>query len=374
MLRLIFAVLLGLTSTLKAQTNGTVGFRAERPASGRAIEAKRGWMVPYTQTIPGCDAAFEMVPIPAGEIELKIVGTKERVTVAVEPLWVGKYEVTWAEYEQYMAECKNFRKIDKPKLLADATFVTAPTALYSPESVYEFSPTKEHPACTMTQFAARQYTKWLSLQLKERYRLPTEAEWMYACSAGDLSQKIEATELVKFAVCESDQTGANAVGTRKANAWGLHDMLGNMSEWVIDGQGDGSQIRSPGKQSVFDAIEWSSTRYGHSAMGGNWRSRFDDCSVLSKEVCSIEWWEEDPDVPLSPWWMAGGPWISIGFRIVRPLNQGTAEEWTRYWEPDTGDLASDVDDSIRVGRGIIGRPLVSPRLKKPTETKKDTKR
>ncbi|MDX1930862.1 MAG: SUMF1/EgtB/PvdO family nonheme iron enzyme [Pirellulaceae bacterium] len=374
MLRMILAVWLGLTSSLPAQTNGTVGILAERPTSGRAIETKQGWMVPYTQVIPGCDAAFEMVPIPAGEIELKIVGSNKRVTVAVEPLWVGKYEVTWAEYQQYMDECKNFRKIAKPNLLADATFVTAPTALYSPNEVYEFSPTKEHPACAMTQFAARQYTKWLSLQLKERYRLPTAAEWMYACSAGDLLQTINAKELAKFAVCESDQAGANTVGTRKANAWGLHDMLGNMSEWVIDGQGDGSKIRSPGKQSVFDAIEWTSTRYGHRALGGNWRSRFDECSVHAKEVCSIDWWELDPMLPISPWWMAGGPWVTIGFRIVRPLNQGTAEEWTRYWEPDTGELASDVDESIRGGRGIIGRPLVSPRLKKPIEMKNDTKR
>lgn len=142
MLRMTLAVLLGLTSTLAAQTNGSVGIRAERPSSGRAIETKQGWMVPYTQTIPGCDVAFEMVPIPAGEIELKIVGSNERAIVAVEPLWVGKYEVTWAEYEQYMEECTSFKKSSKPQLLADATFVTAPTMLYSPNEVYEFRPRK----------------------------------------------------------------------------------------------------------------------------------------------------------------------------------------------------------------------------------------
>ena len=374
MLRLMFAVLLGLTSTLAAQTNGTVGIRAERPTSGRAIETKQGWMVPYTQTIPGCDAAFEMVPIPAGEIELKIVGSNERAIVAIEPLWVGKYEVTWAEYEQYMVEYTNFKKIANPQLAADATYVTAPTMLYSPDSVYEFSPTKEHPACTMTQFAARQYTKWLSLQLKERYRLPTAAEWMYVSAAGDLPQRLDAKVLAQFAVCESEQKGPNVVGSRKPNAWGLHDILGNVSEWVIDGQADGGQVRSAGKHSVFDAIEWTNSRYGHWALGGNWRSLYDDCSVFSKEICIDEWWSEDAEVPMSPWWMTSGPWVTIGFRIVRPLNQGTAEEWTRYWEPDSKALAQDVDESIQGGRGISGRPQVSPRLKKPLETKKDTKR
>ena len=364
--------LLLLPSSATAQN--PPGIRAERPSSGRAIETKQGWMVPYTQTIPGCDVAFEMVPIPAGEIELKIPGTTERVTVAIEPLWVGKYEVTWSEYEQYMAEYRHFKVIANPKIVADATFVSAPTMLYSPEEVYAYSLTKEHPACTMTQFAARQYTKWLSLQLKQRYRLPTEAEWMYACSAGDLEQKNAPTELANFAVCESDKTGPNTVGTRKPNAWGLHDMLGNVSEWVIDGQPDGGQLRRIGKQSVFDSIQWTSSRVGHWALGGSWSSRYDNCSVFAKEVSNDEWWSSDPFIPLSPWWLCGDPWLSIGFRIVRPLNEGTAEEWTRYWEPDSEELKRDVDSNIQTGRGINGRPLISPRLRKPfSKLKEPTK-
>ena len=365
-------VLLLLLSSASAQN--PLGIRTERPSSGRAIETNQGWMVPYTQTIPGCDIAFEMMPIPAGEMELKIPGTAERVTVAIEPLWVGKYEVTWSEYEQYMAEYRHFKVIANPKIVADATFVSAPTMLYSPEEVYAYSLTKEHPACTMTQFAARQYTKWLSLQLKQRYRLPTEAEWMYACSAGDLEQKNAPTELANFAVCESDKTGPNTVGTRKPNAWGLHDMLGNVSEWVIDGQSDGGQLRRSGKQSVFDSIQWTSSRVGHWALGGSWSSRYDNCSVFAKEVSNDEWWSSDPFIPLSPWWLCGDPWLSIGFRIVRPLNEGTAEEWTRYWEPDSEELKRDVDSNIQTGRGINGRPLISPRLRKPfSKLKEPTK-
>ena len=365
-------VLLLLLSSASAQN--PLGIRTERPSSGRAIETNQGWMVPYTQTIPGCDIAFEMMPIPAGEMELKIPGTAERVTVAIEPLWVGKYEVTWSEYEQYMAEYRHFKVIANPKIVADATFVSAPTMLYSPEEVYAYSLTKEHPACTMTQFAARQYTKWLSLQLKQRYRLPTEAEWMYACSAGDLEQKNAPTELANFAVCESDKTGPNTVGTRKPNAWGLHDMLGNVSEWVIDGQPDGGQLRRIGKQSVFDSIQWTSSRVGHWALGGSWSSRYDNCSVFAKEVSNDEWWSSDPFIPLSPWWLCGDPWLSIGFRIVRPLNEGTAEEWTRYWEPDSEELKRDVDSNIQTGRGINGRPLISPRLRKPfSKLKEPTK-
>jgi formylglycine-generating enzyme len=264
MFRSMFVAFVLLTSVAFAQS--PLGIRSERPKSGRMIETRQGWMVPYTQTIPGCDVAFEMLPIPAGEIELKIPGTNERLIVVIDPLWVGKYEVTWSEYEQFMNDYKHFKVLAKPRIAADATFVTAPTLLYGPSEVYEYSPTKEHPACTMSQFAARQYTKWLSLQLKERYRLPTEAEWIYACTAGELKQKLEPKELPSFAVCESAETGPNAMGTRKPNAWGLHDMLGNVSEWVIDGQPDGGQLRNSGRQSVFDAIQTSPSRFGHWAL------------------------------------------------------------------------------------------------------------
>ena len=356
-----------------ATAQNPTGIRAERPSSGRAIDTKQGWMVPYTQTIPGSDVAFEMVPIPAGEIELKIPGTAERVSVAIEPLWIGKYEVTWSEYEQYMTEYRNFKVTTNPKIAADATFVTAPTMLYSPGEVYAYSLTKEHPACTMTQFAARQYTKWLSLQLKERYRLPTEAEWMHACTAGDLRQKLDPTELPKFAVCESDRTGPNKVGTCKPNAWGLHDMLGNVAEWVIDGQPDGGKLRRGGKQSVFNSIQSTSSRFGHWALGGSWSSRYDNCSVFAREVSSDEWWSNDPSIPLSPWWLCGDPWLSIGFRIVRPLSEGTAEEWARYWEADSDELKRDLESTIQEGHGILGRPLMSPRLRKPFGTQKEAR-
>lgn len=364
MTRALVLALFLLASGASAQQ--VPGLRSERPSSGRAIKTAQGWMVPYTQVIPGCNIAFEMVPIPAGEIELKIPGSIKKATVTIEPLWVAKYEVTWSEYEQYMNEYVHFRKVqnEQGQVAADATFVTAPTMLYSPDEVYIFSTTKEHPACTMTQFAARQYTKWLSLQLKERYRLPTEAEWLYACTEGDLTRKIDLKELPKLAVCESDDKGPNVVGTRKPNAWGLHDMLGNVSEWVIDGQ-PADQLRQTGKQTVFEAIQWPSSRFGHWALGGNWSSRYDECSAQSKEVSNEDWWIKDPSFPLSSWWLCGAPWHGIGFRIVRPLNQGTAEEWAKYWEPDSEELKGDVELLVKEGRGVTGRPLVSPRHRKP---------
>ena len=72
---------------------------------------------------------------------------------------------------------------------------------------------------------------------KQRFRLPTEAEWEYACRADSKvlqSQKPDAEELNKAAWYQYRQPKPTRVGSLEANAFGLHDMLGNVWEWVGD--------------------------------------------------------------------------------------------------------------------------------------------
>ena len=87
-----------------------LGIVAEQPAEGRFVEVDGGFMVPYTETIPGTDVTFEMIPVPGGEF---LLGSPEaeadrsddegpQVRVRVAPFWIGKCEVTWAEYQAYM--------------------------------------------------------------------------------------------------------------------------------------------------------------------------------------------------------------------------------------------------------------------------------
>src|SRR5262245_53333099 len=80
----------------------TKGIAMEKPAEGRVVQVDGGYMVPYTETIPGTDVTFEMVPIPGGEF---LMGSPEsendraddegpQVRIKVEPFWIGKCEVT----------------------------------------------------------------------------------------------------------------------------------------------------------------------------------------------------------------------------------------------------------------------------------------
>src|SRR5688500_7516777 len=90
----------------------------------------------------------------------------------------------------------------------------------------------------MSQFAARQSTRWLSGISTQSLRLPREAEWEYACRAGTttaFSFGDDPKQLGDYAwYFENSGEKMNHVAKKKPNPWGLYDMHGNVGEWVLD--------------------------------------------------------------------------------------------------------------------------------------------
>ena len=152
------------------------GLQADRPESGRFVEVDGKFMVPYRTTIPGTDVSFEMVPISGGTFTMgspeseadRSADEGPMVTIKVEPFWMGKHEVTWEEYERYMSLDEAFKNLHRKGIRKiteenEIDGVTAPSELYDPDFTYDAGEGPRQPAATMTQFAAKQYTKWLSL-------------------------------------------------------------------------------------------------------------------------------------------------------------------------------------------------------------------
>ncbi len=124
------------------------GFSKDKPASGPAVPVEGGYLVPYKLAIPGSSVTFEMIPIPGGVVQMGSPAGSEgakpdespQVKVAVEPMWVAKTEVSWAEYKLFMSMYRLFKKFEQDKIrkvdgdtLSKA--LTAPTQLYEPTSL-----------------------------------------------------------------------------------------------------------------------------------------------------------------------------------------------------------------------------------------------
>jgi len=372
-----------------AEAGATAGFvpGGTRPAGdGPMVEVAGGWMVAYEETIPGTTVTFRMIPIPGGTVAIGSPAGEEgrgadegpQFEVRVEPMWVGENEVTWAEYKGFMAACDLFKAIESARIRQvtpanEADAVTAPSNLYDPTTTFTNGEEPDLPAVTMTQFAARQYTKWISGLTARFYRLPTEGEWEYACRAGTTtpwycgSDAASLDETAWFAD-NSDET-THAVGGKQPNAFGLHDMHGNVAEWVLDELVSGGYSRQAGLSQPVPAAAaavWPVKLSPRVVRGGAY---YDEPARLRSAARrgseDTAWKDIDPNLPKSPWWYTEEPALGVGMRIVRPLAVPERADQQRWWNADIESIVADTNDRLMQGRGARG--LVDPNL--PAEAK-----
>jgi len=379
------------TDCQPTETKGaTPGIVSEKPAKGPYVKVDAGYMVPYTTKIPGTDVTFEMIPVQGGTFKMGSPESEEdredcegpQFTVKVDPFWMGKCEVTWAEYKEYLKLVDYFISMQQHKMRVvtdknriDA--ITSPSHLYAPETTYKNGADPHLPAVTATPYAAKQYTKYLSLLTGQFYRLPCEAEWEYACRAGTTTAHYAGNDpekLLDYEWCKDNAKGKpHKVGEKKPNPWGLHDMLGNVSELTLDLFDEDAYEDREGKTfKAEDVIRWPGEDDNDSRTyrGGSYQDDCEDCrSALRRETEGEDWKKGDPNEPKSPWWYADNPSIQLGFRIVRPLKPATHKEKLKAWSSAAIDINDAAIQRPEEGRGAWG--LVDPKLPQAiTEVKK----
>ena len=160
-----------------------------------------------------------------------------------EGFWMGKYEVTQGEWESVMGSNPSFYKDCGPRC----------------------------PVEKVSWFDTEEFTQRLNGRESGkgyRYRLPTEAEWEYAARAGTTGARYgELGAIAWYDENSGDRT--QPVGQKGANAWGLHDMLGNVYEWTADWYGGypSGLVTDPhgpssGSDRVFRGGSWSGSARG----------------------------------------------------------------------------------------------------------------
>lgn len=305
-------------------------------------------MKPYTEIIPGTGGVkIEMVPIPGGVFTMgsssdskyhkKDEGPQHRVKV--DPFWMSKYEITWNAYEQFMLKLDIKRRkhgLAKPTKLDDeADAVARPTPPYT-DMTFGMG-RYGYPAVSMTQHAAKTFTKWLSKKTGRFYRLPSEAEWEYACRAGSETAWYfgnDMSKLGKYAwfFGNSLEPHYHPVGTKKPNAWGLYDMHGNVWEYVIDQYDPNWYEQFAGKTVTWkEHINWPTKPYFRVVRGGSWNSSALETRSASRWHSSPVWKIQDPQRPKSIWYHTEARWT--GFRIIRPLHEPSQELKDKFWNP-----------------------------------------
>ena len=196
------AVVLGLVGAL------TVVAQEVKPGKAEVIEL-------------GKDVKLEMVLIPAGKFMMGSPAsekgrdkdeTQHEVTLT-KPFYMGKYEVTQEQWEAVMG--------NNPSLTKGAKL---------------FDPIGRRPVTDVTWNNCQDFIKKLNAKTDGGYRLPTEAEWEYACRAGTTTAYSVGDSLTKTDAY-IDGGIIKPVGSYKPNAFGLYDMHGNVWEWCNDWYG-----------------------------------------------------------------------------------------------------------------------------------------
>ena len=294
----------------------------------------------FMEKVPGTDVSFEMVAIPGGVFEMgspksepfrnEDEGPVKKVEIS--RFFMGKVEVSWDEYLAFFAATSSQGRKETVDVDEEVDGITGPTPPWgAPDQGWGRG---SRPAITMSWLAANTYCRWLSQVTGKKYRLPTEAEWEYACRAGSQEpypfegspKKYSSQGFLKkifspdtavintFTVYELNSNGiTQEPSTVSENPFGLVNMAGNVAEFCYDWY-------SPTTYSTYTeeiTKNPKGPRRGQERVvrGGSFRNDAKDLRSAARSFTQTgEWLKTDPQMPKSIWWYSDVQ--DVGFRVV----------------------------------------------------------
>jgi formylglycine-generating enzyme required for sulfatase activity len=293
----------------------------------------------YTETLTtkeGAKVSFDMVLIPGGTFVMgspadqadRADNEGPQHKVRLDPFYLCTTETTLELFMVYYqethtekrgADAQQEKKVESPK--ADVDAITGPTPIYGDMTMGH---PLTAPAMGVSWHNAETFCKWLSRKTGKPYRLPTEAEWEYAARGGTTSIfgfGDDASKVGDFAWYEDNaEMGPSEVAKKKASAWGLYDMQGNVWEWVQDFYDPAAYAAGASQDPVVNPTG-PATGKVHGVRGGCYKSPAGELRCAARSFQQESWRWNDPQLPKSIWWL---PQMDvIGFRIARTASAAT---------------------------------------------------
>jgi formylglycine-generating enzyme required for sulfatase activity len=234
----------------------------------------------YVETLPGTTFGFEMVPVPS---PLPLGDQAHDGS-----LWMSRTEIPWEVYDTFVYQ------LEKPEDEATAAGLDAIVRPSEPYMMADFGFGHDGwPVICVSFQGAAVFCEWLSELTGRSYRLPTEEEWELVCRQANEGwcDGGHGSALLEHAwVAENAERASHAVGAKPADRLGLHDLLGNVAEWVTTSDGT-------------PAVK-----------GGSWKDAASDVTCAARKTQEASWNARDPQIPKSRWWLADANFV--GFRVV----------------------------------------------------------
>ncbi len=309
----------------------------------------------FTEQVPGTAVSFLMIAIPGGKFNMgSPVDEAFRKDdegpvreVEISPFFMSEIEVSWDEYLAfYLQTAAEGRSSDteglRNKKASETDAISGATPPYGqPDQGWGKA---DRPAISFSFHAAETYCKWLSQVSGKKYRLPTEAEWEYACRAGTSTpyffpgdpknfekrglrarlSKNDTAVINSFVIYNQNSPAKTQTPDKvMANAFGLKNMSGNVAEFCSDWYQPDAYSSYP--DGIVNDPAGPLTGAEHVIRGGSYLSIADHLRSAARDYTRTEsWLRTDPQIPKSIWWYSDC--FYVGFRVVCEFDENTGKE------------------------------------------------